>query len=159
MAHIELTAAKFRQGQLMNLRDFRKSTLEMRKVNARFVVFEQTKTGRHKTTGLNFVAAITHTPKVFQADGTLVEKEPDQINSYVSVITFIDKKANVHVACSCPDNLYRWEYANTKSGASEIEYCNGDFPSIRNPSLRPSLCKHLYALAQSLAPLLDRAHA
>lgn len=159
MALIELNAAKFRQGRLMNLRDFRQSTLQIRKANARYAVIEQTKTGRHKKSGLNFVAGIIHTTAVIRGDGTLVEKDDDDINSYVAVITFIDKKANVHVACSCPDNLYRWEYANTQHGASEIEYCNGDFPSIRNATLRPSLCKHLYALADNIAPLLDRAHA
>jgi len=47
------------------------------------------------------------------------------------------------VRCSCPSFLYRLEVALSKHGSSDVYYSNGRYPMIRNPKLRPYLCKHL----------------
>lgn len=142
----------------MNLRQLRESTLEIRKLNSRFCVIDRTKIGKMKD-GTRFVAAIIHSTKVQYSNGDFLVKGQDEPQSYVTVINFLDANANVKVACSCLDYLYRWEYANTQKGAADIEYCNGQAPVITNPSQRAGLCKHLTALMNHIAPMLDRAHA
>ncbi len=69
-------------------------------------------------------------------------------------LTALDKKKGfsgfVKVSCSCEYFTYYCEYALYKQGAADITYSNGDPPVDRNPSLTPSLCKHLFALLTGL---------
>lgn len=51
------------------------------------------------------------------------------------------------VHCSCENYLYQWEVSNTARGSSSVINSNGNMPRIRNPRLRPGLCKHAYAAA------------
>lgn len=50
------------------------------------------------------------------------------------------------VHCSCPYFTYHLEVVLKLRGSSKIENSNAEMPKIKNPSLRPYLCKHLYAL-------------
>jgi hypothetical protein len=52
------------------------------------------------------------------------------------------------VYCSCPYFKYYLEVALTSRGSASIIESNGEFPFIRNPSMKPYLCKHLSALAR-----------
>jgi len=52
---------------------------------------------------------------------------------------------NCWVHCDCPYFQYYVEVALTARGASSVLTSNGSFPKIRNPSMRPYLCKHLYS--------------
>ena len=119
-----------------------KST-RLRKLNASLVRVVAYKTGRDKK-GFASAVAKTYTPKEYNVHNRLVMSK-DQ-NKYVSSVKFIDKKLNVKVSCSCPDYMFRWEYANMTVGASDIIYGNGEAPNVTNPELRPALCKHLIAL-------------
>lgn len=49
------------------------------------------------------------------------------------------------VWCSCPYFKYTCEVALWFRNASSIIFSNGAFPRVRNPSIRPFVCKHLYA--------------
>jgi len=49
------------------------------------------------------------------------------------------------VHCTCPYFQYYVEVALTARGSSNVIMSNGSFPKIRNPRMRPYLCKHLYA--------------
>jgi len=49
------------------------------------------------------------------------------------------------VHCSCPYFLYNVEVALTLKSSSSIYDSNGALPRIKNPTLRPYLCKHLFA--------------
>jgi hypothetical protein len=51
------------------------------------------------------------------------------------------------VHCSCENYLYQWEVSNTARGSSSVINSNGAMPRIKNPRLRPGLCKHSYAAA------------
>jgi hypothetical protein len=53
----------------------------------------------------------------------------------------------VWVHCSCENYLYQWEVSNTARGSSSVINSNGAIPRIRNPRMRPGLCKHSYAAA------------
>ena len=53
------------------------------------------------------------------------------------------RKMNCKVTCDCKDFLYRFEVANHKKDASDIQHSNGQTPRIRNPEMSPGLCKHL----------------
>lgn len=49
------------------------------------------------------------------------------------------------VHCSCPYWRYYCEVAVAARGSSSVISSNGRFPKIRNPRMRPYLCKHLLA--------------
>lgn len=51
------------------------------------------------------------------------------------------------VSCDCEFHLYTLEVALFKYGCTNILHSNGEFPSIRNPSAVPYLCKHLFSAA------------
>lgn len=59
-------------------------------------------------------------------------------------------QSNIWVHCSCPYFTYYLEVALQLYGSSQIYNSNGQFPKIRNPSLKPYFCKHLYALSLAL---------
>ena len=115
----------------------------LRKINARLVKVVQYRAGRDKK-GYAVAMAKTYTRLEVNVQKKLM-KARDQ-NKYVSHIKFLDKKLNVEVSCSCPDFIYRWEYANAQVGAAKIRYSNGDAPDSTNPGHKPGLCKHLLAL-------------
>ena len=56
--------------------------------------------------------------------------------------------SEVWVSCSCPYWKYYLEVAVTNKGSSDVLESNGEFPFIRNPKMRPYLCKHLVALSK-----------
>lgn len=66
-------------------------------------------------------------------------------NKYVTSILFMRRKT-VLVSCSCPDHMYRWEYALWRKGAAELVYGNGDPPDETNPKQKNACCKHIVAL-------------
>lgn len=120
-----------------------RQSLPNRKLNASLVKVVGYKTGRDKQ-GLAVAMSKTYTVSEFNLMRRVVPAKDR--NKYVSAIRFLDKKLNVHVACSCPDFMFRWEYALAKAGAAVIHYSNGDTADATNPDNRPGLCKHLLAL-------------
>jgi len=56
---------------------------------------------------------------------------------------FPNRKVWVH--CSCLFFTFNLEYALSHHGSSTITNCNGAYPHITNPTLKPFLCKHAYA--------------
>lgn len=136
---------------MLNLKQLIRRTDDARKERARRVKLVGLKTG-YLLSGLGYVASKSMTTHKLDARGKLVRvANPPQ---HVTVITFIDKKLNVHCACSCEDNTFRWEFANTVKDAAEIEYSNGAPPVTTNPMLRNSLCKHMIALVDRIRPKL-----
>ena len=53
-------------------------------------------------------------------------------------------EAPLLVRCSCDYFTFNCEVALTKRGASAIKQSNGEKPVVRNPSMIPTPCKHLY---------------
>lgn len=128
----------------MKLSQLMNSSERMRKLNSKFVKILNYKEGRDKQ-GQAVAMAKTYTPYELNVHHR-IQPSRDK-NRYVSSITFIDKKLNVKVSCSCPDYVFAgWEFANAQVGASDIIYGNGEPPTVRNPDNRPGLCKHLIAL-------------
>ncbi len=140
---------------MLTLKQMAHRTSAARKVRAENVKIIGIKTGWNDD-GLGFVAARTYTKRKPNSRGKMVTvKNPVK---HTSVITFINKKLKCSVSCSCGDNLYRWEVANTLKGASDIEYSNGEMPFITNPKLRASLCKHLLALYWAIQDKLPKGY-
>lgn len=90
-------------------------------------------------------------------------KSAKSTNSYVTTIQFhkygkIKTPLNhpTWVRCSCPYFLYYVEVALTRHDSSDIYYSNGRYPMIRNPKLRPYLCKHLSASLRPAIKVLYR---
>lgn len=136
---------------MLNLKQLVRNTDPGRKQRALYVKILGLKIG-HLRSGLGYVACKSRSTHRVNEAGKLVRvSNPTQ---HITVITFIDKKLNVHCACSCEDNTFRWEYANTQKGASEIEYSNGAPPTTTNPQLRNSLCKHMMSLVERIRPKL-----
>ena len=50
------------------------------------------------------------------------------------------------VHCSCPYFRYYLEVSLAARGSSSVVTSTGAFPKIRNPNMRPHLCKHLVAM-------------
>jgi hypothetical protein len=66
------------------------------------------------------------------------------------------------VDCSCEDYRYKWAYANSDKDAGEIgkqslSQCNGSYPRVTNPHLRPGLCIHLISLRGYLKTKLEES--
>jgi len=116
----------------------------MRRLNSRLVKVVGYKTGTGKD-GIPTAVARTYTPLEYSLGGRRIMRAKDK-NKYTSSIKFLDRGLHVRVSCSCPDYMYRWEYANNLVGASHIIYGNGEAPDETNPQYRPGLCKHLLAL-------------
>jgi hypothetical protein len=140
---------------MLTLKQLEARTTRERKIRAQYVKIVRMKTG-HTPEGLGFVAAQTYSKWIVNRQGKLVPN-PNK-HYYISQITFINKKLKVHVSCSCDDNLYRWEYANSDKEAAVIEYSNGEMPSTTNPLLKAGLCKHLVALVTQIRPKLPSGY-
>jgi hypothetical protein len=69
----------------------------------------------------------------------------------------VDKKSLVWVTCSCPYWCYYCEVAVASTGSTQVIISNGQAPKVRNPSVTPYLCKHLYRCAtMGLKTVLER---
>jgi hypothetical protein len=134
------------KNQGMTLSQLAARTTMDRIERSRYVKLLKTKMG-HDANGYGFIAAQTTTTKVVDQSGRLVRHVGSK---YITMVTFFDKQLHCRVSCSCDDNLFRWEVANTKRNAAEIEYSNGERPKVTNPTMNPGLCKHLYALYVSV---------
>lgn len=136
---------------MLNLKQLMARTDAERKQRAQYVKILKLKAG-YTSHGQGFVSAQTYSRFKVDQSGKLVRNtEPTK---YVSVIVFLNRKLQCKVACSCDDNMFRWEFANSEKGASEIEYSNGQPPVVTNPAYKPGLCKHLVALVEAIKPKL-----
>lgn len=63
---------------------------------------------------------------------------------------FFKPESNLWVHCSCPYFTFNLEVALTLRKSSSIYDSNGEMPRIKNPYLKPYLCKHLYATILAL---------
>lgn len=128
---------------MLNLPQLVKLSEPLRKVNSKFVKVVGYKTGMDKK-GIPTAVAKTYTDLEYNVHHKVVRTSSTR---YISSVKFLDRKHKwVQVSCSCPDYLYRWEYANHMHGASEIIFGNGEPAGATNPENRPGLCKHLLAL-------------
>ena len=121
----------------MKLNSLVAKTDRMRKLNAQLVKVVGYKTGFDKHRRPTAVAK-TYTPKEYIIGGKLVRAK-DQ-NKYVSSVKFLNKKLDCKVSCSCPDFMYRWEFALAQAGAADIIYGNGEPANETNPGNKPGLC-------------------
>lgn len=140
---------------MKTLKQLARQTTKERKQKAQYVKIIATKIG-HNRKGQGYVAAKTYSMFVIDKDGRLV-KNPNK-TYYVSMITFVDKKLNCILSCSCGDNTFRWEASNSYKGAANIEYSNGEPPVVTNPTFAIGACKHLYALMIKINPKLPPDH-
>jgi hypothetical protein len=140
---------------MLTLKQLYARTDEERKQRATYVQIVAMKTG-YTNEGLGYVAAKTFSRYKVGPDGKL--KRNTVPNHYISMITFQNKKLQAVLSCSCDDNLFRWEVANSYKGASEIEYSNGAAPDTTNPNYRPGMCKHLVSLYLKIQPKLPPGH-
>lgn len=67
------------------------------------------------------------------------------------------------VDCTCEDYRYKYAFANNDKdaspmGAASLNQCNGKYPRITNPHLRPGLCKHLLSLRDYLRTKLEESN-
>lgn len=100
--------------------------------------------GRSRATGLVTFVARTSSPELYGLKWKVMQ--------YATSIAFLDEK-RVKLSCSCPDFLYRWEWALWNAGSADIRYCNGEPPFQTNPRAVPALCKHLIKLTSDVVDL------
>lgn len=122
-----------------------RKSLPNRKLNAALVKVVQYKTGRDKE---GFAVAMARTYSTHEVNVLRRVIPAKDRSKYVSAVRFIDKRLNVHVACSCPDFKFRWETALAHAGAAVIHYSNGEPPTETNGEMRPGACKHILALRE-----------
>ena len=90
--------------------------------------------------------------------GTLRTQLPGKIKRHVTIKLYGKrgtggkmKRKNHHpcwVHCDCEYFLYYLEVALAARGSSNVITSNGNFPKVRNPRMRPYLCKHLLEAAR-----------
>lgn len=117
---------------------------KLRKINSKFVKITGYKNGWDRK-GIATAICRSYSPREYSNGRVVPAKD---LNKYTTSIKFLDKQLNVKVSCSCPDFMYRWEYANHRIGVSDIIYSNGEPARETNPLNRPGGCKHILALAQ-----------
>src|ERR1700684_1522136 len=128
---------------MLTLPQIVRQTDKLRKERSKYVKILYTKKG-YNTLGQGFIATSSYSTHLVDPNGRVyVNEQPDK---YITVVTFLDNKLHVKASCSCPDFLYREEWALWNRKAADIEYSNGDFPDITNSQYRPYGCKHLMAL-------------
>lgn len=131
----------------MNLPQLLKRTPKHRIEGAQYVKLTKLKLGYDKD-GFAIAYCQSYSTHHVEPDGST--KVSDTRYRYVTYIKFVDNKLNVNASCSCPDWMYRWEYALHQKGAANIEYSNGQAPTATNPTLRPGVCKHMVKLLQTI---------
>ena len=118
------------------------------RANSRDVILRSIKSGVTRTGRLPKVIAVAYSPVTPEG------KAKRQISMHKCSVTAVDQKKGfkgyVKVLCDCEYQTYYNEVALHKHGASDIVYSNGEPPVDRNPSYKPNLCKHLYALCKRI---------
>lgn len=94
--------------------------------------------------------------KVFTAE--LLSRGPNKKPKHVTIKLYGSRTATgrmkrktrhpVWLHCDCEYFLYYCEVAVTARGSSNVITSNGKAPKIRNPRMRPYLCKHLLRAAR-----------
>lgn len=126
----------------MNISQLLKNTTASRIQLAAFVATRNLKMGFSKKLGIPKAICQSYSRDMAK-DGK------PKLLKYATMIEF-HEAGTVKVGCSCPDHLYRWEYALTRRGASYHTYSNGEPPVDTNPKLIPGVCKHVVALISTL---------
>lgn len=140
----------------LNIHQISRRCSRRQRENAAFVRILKTQKG-YTASGKGYVACQSYSTHVLNEYGRPVRNESP--HKYVTMMIFLDTNLNVKISCSCPDFLYRWEWALHNRGAADIEYSNGDFPDITNPKYKPACCKHLYKLYLNIKPHLPNETA
>jgi hypothetical protein len=132
---------------MLNISQLLKSTFPNFKKSAAYVDLNKIRVGTNKAGFAKIMA--TASSKV-DANG----KRKSGIQQHVCAITSLDKnkgfKGPVKTSCDCEAFVYTCEVALHNQGAADIIYSNGEAPDVKNPRMIPTLCKHLYALAQQV---------
>lgn len=136
---------------MLTLPQIAKRTNRLRLEGARYVRIVDMKKG-WDSLGRGWVACSSYSTHIIGPDGK--PRPNENPNKYVTVFTFLDTKLHVIVSCSCADFTYRWETALHNKGAAEIEYSNGDWPSITNAAGKNAMCKHAIKLYEKIKPKL-----
>lgn len=82
-------------------------------------------------------------------------KRKSEIDKHIVTVEAVNpgerlSKGNIKVSCECGDYWSTWEVALKRAGAADIHYSNGEKPVVKNPSMRPGVCKHLYRMLESI---------
>lgn len=132
---------------MLTLPEIIRRTPDTRKVASKYVRLEKVIKG-YNDIGQAFIAAQSYSTHRF--DPTIKKWKPvTSKTKYVTVVTFLNRKLQCKVSCSCGDFTYRAEVALHRKGAADIEYSNGAPPIITNPRLRAFGCKHLVKLYET----------
>lgn len=132
---------------MLTIHQIAKKTTRLRKEGARYVRFTDIKKG-YLSNGNGYIAGASYSTHIIGPDGRPVVNQAP--NKYVTVIEFLDRRLHAKVSCSCSDFLYRWEVALNNKEAAEIEYSNGEWPSMTNPQGSARWCKHLQRLYDNI---------
>lgn len=119
-----------------------KTTPNNRRLGSQYVKLLKVKTG-YDDQGLAFIVAQSYSTKVWSEKQGIFVNNPNR-DKYLTHVQFLDRKLHCKLSCSCPDFMYREEYALHKKGAADIEYSNGEPPTTTNPKQQIFMCKHLY---------------
>lgn len=133
----------------MTLRQIIQKTDRTRRLAANYVDIKATKVDRAPS-GAQRVRCKTLSKSVIVKNDLVKTKPSGSAHTYVTTVEVYLPKKYAVVSCSCDDFKFTWEYALNKQKAARIEYCNGEHPQERNPSLVPGCCKHIVAVAQML---------
>ncbi len=117
---------------------------------AKYVKLINVKKGYNKKTGFGFIIAQAYSTHQWSPHHFRWVRNPLRFR-YVTMVEFLDDKLHCRVSCSCPDFTYSGaEFVLHKKGAAEIEYSNGEAPTVRNPNMHPLCCKHLVKLYMTI---------
>ena len=131
-----------------------KRTPTLRKRAARYVKITRLKLF-HDKKGKPVAACQSYSTHEILPNGFIYKKRTK--TKYVTVITLLDRKYHCKVSCSCPDFTFSGaEFVLHQKGSADIEYSNGEAPTLKNPGMRPMGCKHIVALYEKIRPELEK---
>lgn len=127
---------------------------KFRELGAQYVNLTKFKTG-YTPDGYAYAACQSYSTHRVTKQGYKVVNHTRQ--RYITVIKFMDARLHCSLSCSCDDFKYTWETVLNKKGAAELEFSNGEDPSITNPFHHIGICKHLIALWWKIEPRVEAA--
>lgn len=103
---------------------------------------------RNGKKGIKFTAkGRAATDKVYY--DVMVELYPDMLPSKKDgVLRYeaLDDHTKCYVECTCPAQVFNFEWVLWKAGSSPRRHATNKPPHITNPDMIPGVCKHLYKM-------------
>ena len=133
---------------MQTIKQLLRATFKTPRINSGTVHITQVRKGANK---LGQPKIICQAYSTVTSVGKIKTGSPPRYACSCTALTKKNFAGTVSVSCACDYFTYTCEYALNHHGAAEIRYSNGEPPDAKNPTLQPTLCKHLFAFLTDIS--------